>query len=139
MIFLAQRRLFSLSLSLSWPFPLPPPTDVSSQSYSNLKAEWPSTLCSDEKKRPECYLLGRFFFFPPFFFSLSHNWPLNKIYLQKNVTWGSRSEEKKTLEGVDTHWQKLLEASFESTALGQLCVGGGFVFPEKQGLQVMES
>lgn len=80
-----------------------------------------------------------FFFFPPFFFPLSHNWPLNKIYLQKNVTWGSRSEEKKTLEGVDTHWQKLLEASFESTALGQLCVGGGFVFPEKQGLQVMES
>lgn len=82
---------------------------------------------------------GFFFFFSPFFFPLSHNWPLNKIYLQKNVTWGSRSEEKKTQEGVDTCWWKLPETSFESIALGQLYVVVGFVFPEKQGLQVMGS
>lgn len=80
-----------------------------------------------------------FFFFSPFFFPLSHNWPLNKIYLQKNVTWGSRSEEKNTQEGVDTCWWKLPETSFESIALGQLYVVVGFVFPEKQGLQVMDS
>lgn len=51
-----------------------------------------------------CVGKGFFFFFSPFFFPLSHNWPLNKIYLQKNVTWGSRNEEKKTQEGVDTCW-----------------------------------